>query len=323
MDGRGGYFDKYGVVRDVMQNHLTQILALVAMEQPLSLSAKHILQEKLKVLSSVQPLERKDLVIGQYAGYLDEPSIDNKQSCTETFAAAVLHINNPRWAGVPFVLKAGKALNENRAEVRIKFQQVPGIIAELAACQENELIIRIQPGEGIYWKIQNKVPGLHFQVAPMRMDLMYQVLWRRAGQQSPRKLTRARAARPSTPTTSSPMRTSDSSCTSCTWTSPILCTPRSSSSPGASTHPCSTSLSSPARRRTPTRGVPEVRSQPMSSPGATACASLAASAQTRAAATRSSTTSTAGRHPCARAPTSPAYTCLARSCRRYSRCRCP
>jgi glucose-6-phosphate 1-dehydrogenase len=157
-----------------MQNHLTQILALVAMEQPLSLSATHILQEKIKVLSSVRPLARKDLVVGQYAGYLDEDSISNKASRTETFAVAVLHINNPRWAGVPFVLKAGKALNENRTEVRIRFKPVPGAIPELASCPENELIIRVQPNEGIYWKIQNKVPGLHFQVAPMRMDLTYQ-----------------------------------------------------------------------------------------------------------------------------------------------------
>lgn len=158
-----------------MQNHLTQILALVTMEQPLSLSASHILQEKIKVLSSVRPLSRGDLVVGQYAGYLDEESIVNKQSRTETFAVAVLHINNPRWAGVPFVLKAGKALNENRAEVRIRFKAVPGAIPELASCPNNELIIRVQPNEGIYWKIQNKVPGLHFQVAPMRMDLTYQV----------------------------------------------------------------------------------------------------------------------------------------------------
>jgi glucose-6-phosphate 1-dehydrogenase len=175
LDGRGGYFDQYGVIRDVMQNHLTQILALIGMEQPLSLSATHILQEKIKVLSSVRPLSRSDLVVGQYSGYLEEETISNKQSRTETFAVAVLHINNPRWANVPFVLKAGKALNENRAEVRIRFKAVPGAIPELASCPENELIIRVQPNEGIYWKIQNKVPGLHFEVAPMRMDLTYQV----------------------------------------------------------------------------------------------------------------------------------------------------
>mmetsp|Transcript_22151 Transcript_22151/g.69074 ORF Transcript_22151/g.69074 Transcript_22151/m.69074 type:complete len:696 (-) Transcript_22151:385-2472(-) len=174
LDGRGGYFDQYGVIRDVMQNHLLQTLALVAMEQPLSLSAHHILQEKIKVLSSVRPLRRSDLNVGQYSGYLEEESITNKQSTTETFAVAVLHINNPRWAGVPFVLKAGKALNENRAEVRVRFNRVPGAMDELASSPENELIIRVQPNEGIYWKIQNKVPGLSFQVAPMRMDLTYQ-----------------------------------------------------------------------------------------------------------------------------------------------------
>jgi glucose-6-phosphate 1-dehydrogenase len=112
VEGRAGYFDQYGMIRDVMQNHLLQVMALIAMEQPLSFEAEHIRAEKLKVLQAVRPLVRDNLAVGQYSGtdsklgYLDDPSLQNKDSCTETFAAAVLHVHNPRWDGVPFVLKA-------------------------------------------------------------------------------------------------------------------------------------------------------------------------------------------------------------------------
>ena len=143
------------------------------MEQPLSFSAEHIRAEKLKVLHACRPLSTDDVVTGQYAGYLDDPSVENKQSRTETFAAAVLHINNPRWAGVPFVLKAGKALTDSKAEVRVQFHAVPGAVSALASCAANELVIRVQPEELIYWKVNNKVPGLHFEVQQQRMDLLY------------------------------------------------------------------------------------------------------------------------------------------------------
>ena len=118
--GRGGYFDEYGIIRDVMQNHLLQILALVGMEQPLSLAAEHIRMEKIKLLQAVQPLETQNVLVGQYVaacgqpGYLDDPTVTNKDTVTETYAAAVLYINNPRWDGVPFILKAGKALDESK-----------------------------------------------------------------------------------------------------------------------------------------------------------------------------------------------------------------
>eukprot|EP00613_Pedinella_sp_CCMP2098_P073898 CAMPEP_0171918432 /NCGR_PEP_ID=MMETSP0993-20121228/17151_1 /TAXON_ID=483369 /ORGANISM="non described non described, Strain CCMP2098" /LENGTH=768 /DNA_ID=CAMNT_0012554755 /DNA_START=21 /DNA_END=2327 /DNA_ORIENTATION=+ len=186
--GRGGYFDSYGIIRDVMQNHLLQILALVGMEQPLSLSAEHIRQEKVKLLQAVAPLTMKDVLVGQFAasgpgevgpgskaqpGYLDDPTIEDKASTTETFAVAVLHINNPRWAGVPFILKAGKALDESKVEVRIRFRGVPGALETFGSCSPNELVIRVQPDERIYWKITSKVPGLDFNVETRRMDLLY------------------------------------------------------------------------------------------------------------------------------------------------------
>ena len=178
-EGRGGYFDQYGIIRDVMQNHLLQVMALVAMEQPLSFTAEHIMSEKLKVLQACEPLKQDDLVTGQYVrcgkqpGYLEDPTIENKDSTTETFATAVLHVNTPRWDGVPFVLKAGKALTDRKAEVRIQFHRVPGVVSALKDCAANELVVRLQPEQTIYWKVVNKVPGLKFQVQQMRMDLLY------------------------------------------------------------------------------------------------------------------------------------------------------
>ncbi|KAH8047372.1 glucose-6-phosphate dehydrogenase [Aureococcus anophagefferens] len=153
--GRGGYFDAYGIIRDVLQNHLAQILALalVAMEQPLSFGAADVKREKVKVLRSVRPLDAEhDLVVGQFDGYADDPSVADKATTTETFAAARLYIDNPRWAGVPFVLSAGKALEEKKVEV-----------------------IRVQPDECIYWRVMNRVPGLHtsLKLEPRRMNLLY------------------------------------------------------------------------------------------------------------------------------------------------------
>ena len=181
VEGRAGYFDQYGIIRDVMQNHLLQVMAIVAMEQPISFEAEHIRAEKLKVLQAIRPLTLDNLAVGQYAasaekkkpGYLDDASLQNKKSCTETFAAAVLHVHNPRWDGVPFVLKAGKALSDKKVEVRIQFHRVPGVVSALSEVAPNELVVRMQPDETIYWKVQNKVPGLHFEVQQMRMDLLY------------------------------------------------------------------------------------------------------------------------------------------------------
>ncbi|VDM25209.1 unnamed protein product [Hydatigera taeniaeformis] len=117
--GRGGYFDDFGVIRDVLQNHLIQVLALLAMEKPLSLSAEDIRGEKVKVLRCIRPLKLSNLVVGQYVrnpdaedeegkqGYLDDPTV-SKDSITPTYACAVLYISNDRWQGVPFILRAGK-----------------------------------------------------------------------------------------------------------------------------------------------------------------------------------------------------------------------
>ncbi|EOD14173.1 glucose-6-phosphate dehydrogenase, partial [Emiliania huxleyi CCMP1516] len=188
---RGGWVARARGVRHLCH----QVMALVAMEQPLSFSAGDIRAEKLKVLKCVQPLTLDTLCTGQYVrcgnspGYLEEPTVVDKQSRTETFAAAVLHVHNPRWEGVPFVLKAGKALTDRKAEVRIQFHNVPGVISDLAnSLPANELVVRLQPEETIYWKVQNKVPGLGFETNQIRMDLLYATKFQQ------RKLPEARAA---------------------------------------------------------------------------------------------------------------------------------
>jgi hypothetical protein len=134
VEGRGGYFDEFGIIRDVMQNHLLQIFALVAMEPPVSLEAEDVRDEKTKVLRATSPVTRDDVVIGQYAtdgtheGYLDHFDVP-KDSVTPTFAAAVLRVTNDRWRGVPFFLKCGKALNERKAEVRVQFRDASAALS--------------------------------------------------------------------------------------------------------------------------------------------------------------------------------------------------
>ena len=137
-EGRGGYFDQYGIIRDILQNHLLQILALFAMEPPVSLDAEDIRNEKVKVLKSMIPVVLEDVVLGQYRGrmekdgkklpaYLDDTTVP-KGSLTPTFAAVAMKICNARWDGVPFLLKAGKALDKRVAEIRVQFKNVPGEI---------------------------------------------------------------------------------------------------------------------------------------------------------------------------------------------------
>jgi len=171
-EGRGGYFDEFGIIRDIMQNHLMQIFSLVAMDQPVGLGAEDIRDMKVHVLKATKPVVLDDLVIGQYVasknpnatgeaklGYLDDETVP-KGSLTPTFAMAVLHIHNARWEGVPFILKCGKALNERKVEVRIQFHSVPGSFFPNAG--RDELVLRVQPNEAIYMKMAIKKPGLTF-----------------------------------------------------------------------------------------------------------------------------------------------------------------
>lgn len=177
-EGRGGYFDEFGIIRDVMQNHLMQIFSLVAMEPPNSMSSEDVRDEKVKVLKATSPINFEDVVIGQYIaspdhkkpGYLDDKTVPTG-SITPTFATAVLKVNNARWRGVPFILKCGKALNERKAEIRIQFQESPAPLYHGAP--RNELVIRVQPDEAIYFKVNGKVPGLENKLAQTELDLTY------------------------------------------------------------------------------------------------------------------------------------------------------
>ncbi|KAF5388118.1 hypothetical protein D9615_000425 [Tricholomella constricta] len=169
-EGRGGYFDEFGIIRDVLQNHLLQVLSILTMERPVSFSAEDIL------LRCIPPIEQSDTLLGQYVaangkpGYLDDETVPPQSVCP-TYAATTLWIHNPRWEGVPFVLKAGKALNEAKVEVRIQFKDVTqGIFKDIA---RNELVIRIQPSEAVYLKLNAKTPGLYTRAIPTEMDLTY------------------------------------------------------------------------------------------------------------------------------------------------------
>lgn len=180
-EGRGGYFDNYGIIRDVIQNHLTQILALVGMEKPRSLAAEHIRDEKVAVLRLIAPVTLADCVLGQYTaspdgkvpGYLDDPTV-KKGSRTPTFAMVRLFIDSDRWAGVPFILKAGKAVDDNHVSIRIQFKDERQPYGK--ATTRNELVIRAQPDEAMYLKVTSKNPGLSHDLTDTlntELDLTY------------------------------------------------------------------------------------------------------------------------------------------------------
>ena len=181
---RAGYFDGFGIIRDVMQNHLMQMLALTAMEKPDSLAATPIRDEKVQVLHAVRPLELDDLVLGQYVApvgdaagrksYRAETGVA-PASRTPTYAAAVLHVNNSRWKGVPFIVECGKALDEQLAEICIQFHAVPHNIfaSELPELPANELVIRVQPDEAIFLRVVNKAPGLKMRLEATELNLRY------------------------------------------------------------------------------------------------------------------------------------------------------
>ena len=180
VQGRGGYFDGEGIIRDVMQNHLIQILLYVAMDKPVSFSQEDIKTEKLRLLKSIQIPSLDDIVIGQYTrssadernAYTDDNTVPS-DSLTPTYASLLLRINNERWHGVPFLLKCGKGLNETKAEVRIQFRQTNGSEFLNGEVARNELVIRIQPGESIYFKINTKKPGFSNDVITSELDLSY------------------------------------------------------------------------------------------------------------------------------------------------------
>lgn len=185
--GRAGYYDGIGAARDVIQNHLLQLLALTAMEEPVSFDAKDLRAEKEKVLSAVRlPADLdKGAARGQYAagwqgaeevvGYLDEEGVD-PTSVTETFAAVTLEVDTRRWAGVPFYLRTGKRLGKRVTEIAVVFKRAPHLPFEHTATEElgqNAIVIRVQPDEGVTLRFGSKVPGAQMEVRDVTMDFGY------------------------------------------------------------------------------------------------------------------------------------------------------
>ncbi|AGO10251.1 AaceriABL206Cp [[Ashbya] aceris (nom. inval.)] len=177
-EGRGGYFDSTGIIRDVMQNHLLQVLTLLTMERPVSFDPESIRDEKVKVLKAIAPLDHEDILIGQYGrsedgtkpAYVDDETVSKDSKCV-TFAAMTFNIQNERWDGVPIVMRAGKALNEGKVEIRVLFKRVArGIFNDIP---NNELVIRVQPNEAIYLKFNAKTPGLDPNSQITELDLTY------------------------------------------------------------------------------------------------------------------------------------------------------
>ena len=185
--GRAGYYDGIGAARDVIQNHLLQLLALTAMEEPISFNAADLRAEKEKVLAAVRlPKDLgKHTARGQYSGgwqggekvigFLDEEGM-NPQSLTETYAAIRLDIGTRRWHGVPFYLRAGKRLGRRVTEIAVVFKRAPqSLFAESQAgtLGQNALVIRVQPDEGVTIRFGSKVPGAGMQVRDVTMDFGY------------------------------------------------------------------------------------------------------------------------------------------------------
>ena len=186
---RGGYYKEAGALRDMVQNHLLQVLSLVAMEPPVSLQAESIRDEKVKLLKSIRPLSSEEaarqVVRGQYfagtvdgqsrPGYRQEPKV-KPDSNVETYLALKLFIDNWRWSGVPFYLRTGKNLPLSASEVRVQFRPTPHVLFA-AQCgprlDPNALTLRLQPNEGISLRFNGKVPGASLTVRPVRMHFSY------------------------------------------------------------------------------------------------------------------------------------------------------
>ena len=173
IEGRGKFYDKYGTIKDVVQNHMLQILSLIAMEQPKKLEAKYIRDAKAKVLKNIK---FKNAILGQYDGYKQEADV-NPKSQTETFAALKLEINNSRWKGVPFYLKTGKYLDHKETSIHIKFKMVKCLLTQGCPTDSNYLTIKINPEQGFYLELNSKDPKYANQIIPIQMNFCHSCLF--------------------------------------------------------------------------------------------------------------------------------------------------
>ncbi len=195
IEGRGKYFEEAGILRDMVQNHILQLVSLFAMEPPSSFSPEAVRNEKVKVLESLRPLDAAETaaatVRGQYGhglidgrevpAYREEPDV-SPGSATETFAALRIFIDNWRWAGVPFYIRVGKRLPKRGTVISLQFRDVPHLLFQRAegSPAPNVLTLRIQPEEGVSLQFSTKVPGPHMNIRPVKMDFQYGTSFARA-----------------------------------------------------------------------------------------------------------------------------------------------
>ncbi|XP_011493976.1 PREDICTED: glucose-6-phosphate 1-dehydrogenase-like [Ceratosolen solmsi marchali] len=183
VEGRGAYFDKYGMIRDVVQNHLLQVVSLLAIERPKSVHSTDVRDAKVEFLKKVDPILLKDVVIGQYVGnpssndprerlgYLDDPSVP-QGSITSTFSLTVLKVRNERWSGVPFIIRAGKGLAKNVTEIIIQYKNVTNDIFN-GQLSRNELVIQIVRNNKMQLKIMSKTPGMSSNLEKIEINFDY------------------------------------------------------------------------------------------------------------------------------------------------------
>ena len=179
VEHRGRFYDDVGVLRDMFQNHLLQLLTLVAMEPPVAFEASALRNEKVKVLTAIAPMKEEEVaqatVRGQYEGYREEEGV-RKNSTTGTFGALRLFVNNWRWQGVPFYLRSGKYLNEKLSQVTIEFKCPPQLLfnSPPGGMDPNILVLFLQPDEGIHWRFEAKVPDTVAALRPVDMEFHYE-----------------------------------------------------------------------------------------------------------------------------------------------------
>jgi glucose-6-phosphate 1-dehydrogenase len=170
---RGSYYDRAGVIRDMLQNHLLQLCTLTSMEPPARLNDRSLRDEKVKVLQTVRPIRIEDTVWGQYRGYHEEPGVEG-DSRTPTFIALKFFMDNWRWQGVPFYLATGKKLKERATEIILRFKAVPHMLfAGEKGLEPNHISLCIQPDEGIHLGFETKVPGAGMRSEPVDMVFHY------------------------------------------------------------------------------------------------------------------------------------------------------
>jgi glucose-6-phosphate 1-dehydrogenase len=178
VEHRGKFYDEVGILRDIFQNHLLQLLTLVAMEPPVAFEAAALRNEKVKVLSAITPMSEAEVakatVRGQYEGYRQEDGVD-PNSTTATFGAVRLYVNNWRWQDVPFYLRSGKCLKEKLSQITIEFKCPPHLLfpSQQGEMTPNMLVLYLQPDEGIHWRFEAKVPDTVEELRSVDMEFHY------------------------------------------------------------------------------------------------------------------------------------------------------